>query len=1194
MRNLKKVLALALVAIMVLATMATASAAFTDAAQIDNKAAAELLTQVGVITGDLNSAFNPTALVTRGQMATMLYRALNKGVDDGAYLYAGLGNACKFTDVSAANWDRNYIYYAYSVGIISGGTRDANGYAKFNPNAGVTGYAAAKMILVALGYNAEKEGLVGPDWEINALLLANSVGLFANFDKTFDISKELTKDEAALMIYNAFAAKTVIYNVLGMIEEGKTFGEVYFTINSVQGQVVANDELQLFGVVNAKDTTVLRIGSEYVQVPFDTTVDYIGLDVKVYYKGNAVTPGASSAIPAIDKKNVYGGVTLTGADKVYNIDLEGATATAANAGAVTGEANSATGITYRIKTGSAADATIKVKNVYYNYEVANASPNLATIRAGRQAKLVIIDSKNGADLAFITDTAYGTVADIGKEKNADNVEEGTITVAGTKYFASQVIGASYDTLKKDAHILYAKRGDGKIFIQVAPTITGKVTKFAPSTTVTVAGEVLEISKKAGVTVTYAQLVADDMFKTEHVFVTDGKRIVAIDDVDDGEDTTTVVGAYAGVLATEFVDGASAANVFASGTTASAKIYLDLLNGTKGIYNVNSIKFGATEVKFDSKKMVDGGAESVAFKAAMDLLASGTFVKYSTTSNGKVDIEFDTTKVIDTTASGEFEYVNGAPYVGDATDYTFVDDATTVYVYNTDKNTFAKYVGRAAIPSIAANLVLDYATMKKTYANNDTFATVFVTAADADITLPAQIPTAVDGAMILTAPVVSNAGEGFYQTFKVYEDGEVKTLTTEAGKDSYISAMKSTLVPYSKITYTLKDGIATITAVDKEWAEKGILSTATGLKDGNYIGYIANVGADFIVFGSKVLMVADDIELTRVSGGRVTTLKAIRKATSDEAMAVIITLEDNEVTAILYTDVSKANFATFKSNVDYTTLPAESYVDLVIADGKAIDKNGNATISYKGDAKVQTATIKHAGKTYVNVPAYVTNNGTTNIMIITMTDLIDSDEFSMWMGGGMTWELLMQYNSSTPLNSAAASMVTTLGIWTNNTPNAAHALNVDYKAAYSFRINAMASWAVNSYITVGATLPTMQVNTVVSDLSAYELRSQNLFHVVWTHDFDEANNRIDEAMYINGIKVAACYGAGQALGLGHKIVEAYSGQVSLGGRLTAKGGVDYPCQNSSFVDFNIYHGIATETEVADMYTAAIGALAPYEA
>jgi len=259
-------------------------------------------------------------------------------------------------------------------------------------------------------------------------------------------------------------------------------------------------------------------------------------------------------------------------------------------------------------------------------------------------------------------------------------------------------------------------------------------------------------------------------------------------------------------------------------------------------------------------------------------------------------------------------------------------------------------------------------------------------------------------------------------------------------------------------------------------------------------------------------------------------------------------------------------------------------------GSTNTKTGNAS---NNSSTTNSSTTTNSNSSS-NTSSNVTNNGTTNIMIITMTDLIDSDEFSMWMGGGMTWELLMQYNSSTPLNSAAASMVTTLGIWTNNTPNAAHALNVDYKAAYSFRINAMASWAVNSYITVGATLPTMQVNTVVSDLSAYELRSQNLFHVVWTHDFDEANNRIDEAMYINGIKVAACYGAGQALGLGHKIVEAYSGQVSLGGRLTAKGGVDYPCQNSSFVDFNIYHGIATETEVADMYTAAIGALAPYEA
>ena len=37
---------------------------------------------------------------------------------------------------------------------------------KFAPNATVTGIEAAKMLLVTLGYNAQKAGLVGTGWAI--------------------------------------------------------------------------------------------------------------------------------------------------------------------------------------------------------------------------------------------------------------------------------------------------------------------------------------------------------------------------------------------------------------------------------------------------------------------------------------------------------------------------------------------------------------------------------------------------------------------------------------------------------------------------------------------------------------------------------------------------------------------------------------------------------------------------------------------------------------------------------------------------------------------------------------------------------------------------------------------------------------------------------------------------------------------
>ena len=95
MRNLKKVLSLALVFVMVFALMVSAGAAYSDQSKIENKEAVEMVTALKIMQGR-NGAFDPTAPVQRGELAKMLYVA-STGSDDGAVLYASYQN--KFTDV---------------------------------------------------------------------------------------------------------------------------------------------------------------------------------------------------------------------------------------------------------------------------------------------------------------------------------------------------------------------------------------------------------------------------------------------------------------------------------------------------------------------------------------------------------------------------------------------------------------------------------------------------------------------------------------------------------------------------------------------------------------------------------------------------------------------------------------------------------------------------------------------------------------------------------------------------------------------------------------------------------------------------------------------------------------------------------------------------------------------------------------
>ena len=63
------------------------------------------------------------------------------------------------------------------------------------------------MLLAALGYDAEIEGLVGTDWALNTAALAQNLGIFRNFTK--DVSEPLNRDDAALLIYNALDVELI-------------------------------------------------------------------------------------------------------------------------------------------------------------------------------------------------------------------------------------------------------------------------------------------------------------------------------------------------------------------------------------------------------------------------------------------------------------------------------------------------------------------------------------------------------------------------------------------------------------------------------------------------------------------------------------------------------------------------------------------------------------------------------------------------------------------------------------------------------------------------------------------------------------------------------------------------------------------------------------------------------------------------
>ena len=205
MRNLKRVLSMALASVMVLGlTVVGASAAnFNDQAEIENTTAAAVMNAIGIIEGNEKGDFMPDQVLTREQAAKII-----------TYMVMGPENAEKlgtsgtqFSDVAADRWSAPYIAYCANMGILAG-----DGTGKFNPEGELTGHAFAKMLLVALGYDATIQNYVGNSWSINVATDAVNAGIYV--DGTV-MSNPMTRDEAAQMAFQTLSADMVKYSNKG-------------------------------------------------------------------------------------------------------------------------------------------------------------------------------------------------------------------------------------------------------------------------------------------------------------------------------------------------------------------------------------------------------------------------------------------------------------------------------------------------------------------------------------------------------------------------------------------------------------------------------------------------------------------------------------------------------------------------------------------------------------------------------------------------------------------------------------------------------------------------------------------------------------------------------------------------------------------------------------------------------------------
>ena len=474
MRNLKRALSLALAAIMLIGMMVVSASAtglddFSDKDKVVNKDAVSMLTTLGVINGkEDGSYFDPTGNVTRAEMAKMIATVLNQGADvDG--LYVGMNTG--LTDVKG-HWAESYINYCYSLGIIAG-----RGNGKFDPSATVTALEAAKMLLVAVGYDPKIEGFEGADWAINVSVRADEQGIFEGFTK--DLSAPLNRDDAALLIYNALDVEMIqsytTNNYPIVYSDHRTILSDKYGVIKVEGVVTANE----WAILDDDTDTALQEGKTRIYNP----------DGILSTTGNTAVAQDSSANVKTQVFNVSTPVDMLGKAVTMYVKKTTILADSTVYGApVVSDVNTVIETGEKVTGGDSKDddslaallkgtglATDKATEYYHNYEeVAIDSADVDDIMNVKGAALTVIDNDNDGYVNYVISVEKSLTHVSGvSSKNETTTLYG---LPGDDVIDNEDIVTTATDLTKGDVVLVVQYG-GRTYVEEPKTVTGEMELF---------------------------------------------------------------------------------------------------------------------------------------------------------------------------------------------------------------------------------------------------------------------------------------------------------------------------------------------------------------------------------------------------------------------------------------------------------------------------------------------------------------------------------------------------------------------------------------------------------------------------------------------------------------------------------------------------------------------------------------------
>ncbi len=821
MRNLKRVLSLALASVMLMGMMVFGASAasktaadLTDMDKVTNKEAVSLMVDLGIIVGKPDGSYAPAETVDRATMSKLIYFIMMGTADESAFK----GVSTPLVDVKG-NWAEGFINYCYSVKIVAG-----TGDNTFNPNGKVTVVSAAKMLLVALGYDAEASKYQNDAmWSVNIMRDAQSAGLLKNLSQK--ASEELTRDNAALMIYNALFASLVKPSF--QIDMGVKYLNGYETIYEDTAKTIPSTMAS--GTYNLKKVTATV-----------TANDFSNLDAAAAPKDGKtivnVTAGATLGATTLD---IASGANLLGRQVYYFINKNTSKVISTNL-FETGKTKVFTTTwsdTSKNNTDYLSDNNLVIVSgtTKYSENYGKATATAVTPAVGDGVIYINAPGTDDGKVTYVVVTAYqfGVVTEVTASK-------GTFKVSGTKALpvqeTSKVSGA--DGLKKGDFVTYYQVGGSYVFAK-AESITGKLTALKTSsgtTTATIGGKgyvVAEQSALSGVSlssVSGAQLVKDyitgiDLKKAaEGTYYLNklGEVVVYVGEAADAEAQYALVTALK--VSTDSWTGKKAVEakiVLADGTQETVTV-VDVANKTvatdadrqanltNSLYDLATFYAGTATTNLGGKVYAytvnSDGDYKFSLTSAQVTGATFTGTTPNFTLSAVTSVAGATTNLtsVSYTTGGKAEIKSGVLYANDKTTVLFYDES------DPDNIKIKSYTGAANIPSFGAVTIVDYIPG----ANSSLYSPFILVKGS-----PAGNSTSKAYAYVLSTTVTTTADGNAYD---VVIDGVKTTLTLAGTTDVGGTAIAKDAI-YSYVT---TDGVSKLTLINGAALNTGTVTNVT--------------------------------------------------------------------------------------------------------------------------------------------------------------------------------------------------------------------------------------------------------------------------------------------------------------------------------------------------------------------------------